>query len=312
MALEEIEKKRKLILISTVVSVVLISIGLVTGEPSIIMNLLVISVFVFVVPLFVYKYSQYVWLKSLEEEFPNFVRALADSVRSGTSFEDAISLATKSDYGKLTREIKKMDNRLQWGTDFIRVIDIFGKKVQDSKIITESLEIIKEAYKSGGRVAKTLDTIARNIMLFKEVEAERESMVRQHVMIMYGIFFMFLGISVITIFVMVPMVQTKAGATGAGGLGLKFNDPCEGMYTTTMPCTLFSVIGVLLEMPQNIGLYYTALFFSISLLLGLFVGLIAGQLGENSILAGGKHSLIMLTIAITVFLFLAKMGMLPG
>jgi flagellar protein FlaJ len=305
-------QRKKIILISMVISIFLIVLGIVSGDPSILVNLIVISAFVFVVPIFLQRYLQFVWLRGVENEFPNFIRGLADSIRSGMSFEEAVKLAKKSEYGKLNEEIKKMSNRIQWGTSFIRSLEIFGEKVKNSRLITEALEIIKESYKSGGNVAASLDSIARNVVMFKDVEAERASMVKQHVMIMYGIFFMFLGIGIVTIFVMVPMVKTPGGAAPAGGFGMSFSDPCQGAYNTGIPCSLFKVIGVMLDVPEGISLYYTSLFFSVVFLLGLFIGLIAGQLGENSVLAGGKHSLIMITVTLSVFLFLAKSGLLPS
>jgi uncharacterized transporter YbjL len=44
---------------------------------------------------------------------------------------------------------------------------------------------------------------------------------------------------------------------------------------------------------------------------GIFTGLIAGQLGENSPISGVKHSIIMSFTAVGVFLFLAKIGLFP-
>lgn len=304
------ENRQKTILISMFFSILLITIGILSGDFSVLINLMVISAFIFVVPIFLQKYIHYTWLKSIEDKFPNFVRDLASSIRSGMSFEEAIKIASKSEYGKLSEEIKRMNNRIQWGTSFIRSLEIFGERVKESRIITETLEIMKEAYKSGGNVAASLDAIARNLIMFKEVEAERSSMVRQHVMIMYGIFFMFLGIGIITIFVMVPMVKTQEGIP-TGGFRMHFIDPCQGAYGIGIPCAIFKIIGIMFDIPEGISLYYTSLFFSTVFLLGLFIGLIAGQLGENSILAGGKHSLIMITITLSVFLFLAKSGLLP-
>ena len=146
------------------------------------------------------------------------------------------------------------------------------------------------------------------IPVHESVEAERESLVKQHVMIMYGIFFMFLGIAIMIIFVMVPMIQAQPEVT-SGAFGLQFSNPCAG--AGFFPCNFFNSLGILFEIPQGITLYYTSLFFTIVIIQGLFSGLIAGQLGENSIMAGTKHSLIMVTVALGVFLFLAKTGMLP-
>lgn len=305
----ELNTKQKIITISLAVSIVLIVTGLMLGDPAVLGNLIIMASFTFVIPFFLYKYSRFMWLKSLESQFPNFVRDLADAKRSGMSFREAINITAKTSYGKLSVEIEEMKNRMSWGTPFIRVLDIFGKKVKDSKIITEALHIIKESHKSGGKVADTLNSIANDIIMLKEAEAERGSMVKQHVVIMYGIFFMFLGVSIMIISVMVPMIKTQPTFGEGGPLSLQFSDPCQDLGG--FPCGLFSAICSIFTVPEGIGCYYIALFFSVVMIQGLFTGLIAGQLGENSVIAGSKHSLIMIFSALGVFLFLAKTGILP-
>jgi flagellar protein FlaJ len=304
----ELTQRKKVTIISSIVSIWLIIIGIISSDSGVLGNLFVLAVFAFIIPQFLYRYSRYMWIKNLEQEFPNFIRGVADSIRSGMSFKEAIKIASRSRYGKLTEEVQAMNNRLQWGVDFIRAMDIFAERVKESKIITESIAIIKESFKSGGNVADTLDSIARNIVMFKEVEAERESLVRQHVMIMYGIFFMFVGIALTTIFVMVPMIRSQP-ETITQEFGFQFVNPCQAY--AGFPCNYFSFVGAFLEIPEGISMYYIALFFNVVIILGIFVGLIVGQLGENSIIAGSKHSIIMATIAVAIFVFLSKVGLLP-
>ena len=170
------------------------------------------------------------------------------------------------------------------------------------------MDIIKESYQAGGDVASTLDSIARDIVMLKDTEAERVSMLKQNVMIMYGIFFMFVGISIMIIYVMIPMIQSQP-TIQTGAFGFAFNNPCEGI--AMFPCNVYSAIGLFLGIPPGIANYYISIFFVVVLVQGIFTGLIAGQLGENSITAGSKHSLIMGFSGVGIFIFLAKTGMLP-
>ena len=316
---EDVHKKKKIILISLVASIVVIFLGFstagFTGDFAILGNFLIISVIVGIVPYFLWRYTQLMWIKSIETQFPNFVRDLADSERSGMSLSEGIGIAAKANYGKLSPEVIKMYNRLSWGTPFLRVMEIFGQRVKQSKIIMEALNIIKQSYEGGGDISATLDAVSRDMVMLKEAEAERSSLVQEHVMIMYGIFFMFLGVSIMIIFVMVPMIQSQPTTSGSfssvGTLGFSFSDPCKNFDVP--PCTMFSGICAMLgDIPPGISCYYIALFFSVVVIQGLFTGLIAGQLGENSAIAGIKHSIIMVFVAIGVFFFLAKTGMLPS
>lgn len=303
-----IKPQFRIIFISIIVSIGLIVAGILIGNPGIFGNLIIIAIVVVIVPVFLYTYAKYAWIKSVENQFPNFVRDLADSARSGMSFKEAVRLASKASYGKLTPEIQTMKNKLSMGISFLRVIDLFIERVKASKLIREAMTIIKESYLSGGNIANTLDSVARDIVMIKETQAERASMTRQHVLIMYGIYFMFLGIAIMIVFVMIPMIKASPDIP-AGTFGFSFQNPCENVGF--FPCNIFSAVGFILGVPEGIALYYIALFFMTVLIQGLFTGLIAGQLGDNSIAAGTKHSLVMVFSGVGTFIFLAKTGLLP-
>ena len=285
------------------------------GDPGVVGNSLIIALFIAVIPYFVYRYSQYAWLKSVERQFPNFIRDLADSKRSGMTLESAIDLAARTNYGKLSGLIRTMSNKLSWGMPFMRVLEIFEKKVEASPSIKEVLSIIKESYKSGGNVVATLDSAAKNMNMLREAEEQRRSVTNQHVMITYGIFFLFFGIIIMIIYILVPMMDSAtmtAGSSDLGGMGFtSFTNPCSTL-AIPFPCGLFELTCYMLDVdPQSMGCYYVALFFYVLVIQGIFSGLIAGQLGENSVIAGTKHSIIMALSAIFIFIFLAKLGMFP-
>ena len=306
------DQKRKVLLVSLSAGLALILTGLLTGDPGVFGNLLIIAVVIMVLPPFLARYAHFLWLRSMEEQFPLFVRDLADASRSGMSFREAIAIATRSNYGKLTPEVKTMHNRLSWGTPFLRVLQLFGERAKGSKMLADALDIISESYLSGGNITSTLESVARDMLLLKEADAERSSMVGQQVMIMYGIFFMFMGISIMVIYVMVPMLQAQtAGPGGAvgGGFGLQFSNPCQGLGG--FPCALYDAVGTLFSSKTAVGTYYVAMFFLIVVIQAFFTGLIAGQLGENSALAGTKHSIIMLLASFGIFVFLTRTGLLP-
>jgi archaeal flagellar protein FlaJ len=295
------------------VLVVIVS-TLLTGDVAVAGNAFIIALFIMIVPYFIYKYSNYAWLKGVERQFPNFIRDLADSKRSGMTIESSIKMAAKTNYGKLTPEIQTMSNKLSWGVPFLRVLDIFAKKVKGSVSITEVLNILKESYKSGGNVVATLDSAAANMNMLREAEEERRNVTGQQVMITYGIFFMFLAIVVVIIFIFVPMMQTVSVGTEdtMGGFSSTFSNPCED-FGIVFPCALFGLTCTVLGVdPLGVGCYYVSLFFYVLLIQGIFSGLIAGQLGENSAVAGMKHSMIMVSIVLFVFIFLANTDVFPA
>ncbi|MEM5871830.1 MAG: hypothetical protein QW051_03080, partial [Candidatus Aenigmatarchaeota archaeon] len=152
------------------------------------------------------------------------------------------------------------------------------------------------------------------MVMLKEIEEERKSIVNQHVMLMYGIFFMFTGISIAIVMLLVPLMSQAQGmgiATAESPLSLSFSNPCEATFIP-FPCDFFNIMCTSFSVtPQSIGCYYFSLFFSILMIQAIFLGLIAGQIGEGSALAGLKHCLIMLASVFVIFTFIIKLGILP-
>lgn len=306
-------KGKKILLYLIIVAVVMVTVAsLVSQDLSVIINVSFIALFVVIVPFFAYKYISFLWVKSVEREFPNFVRDLAGLKRTGMSLSDAITMTSKGNYGKLTPEVVAFSNRLSWGVTFLRALEIFSEKFENSKLIMEAIHIIEESYKTGGNISVTLDSISRDMMALKDIEEERKSVVRSHVMIMYGIFFMFVAISIAIIFVLIPMMEQTSGnaQTAAGPLMFNFADPCTIGYIP-FPCEYFTILCQSFGVETGVGCYYFALFFSVLIIQAIFMGLIAGQLGENSVFAGIKHALIMLGSVFLIFTFLIQFNILP-
>ncbi|MCK4714394.1 MAG: type II secretion system F family protein [Candidatus Aenigmarchaeota archaeon] len=311
---ENENNQRTIMIVMAAISSVLIITGIAVGDAAVLGNIIIIAMFLTAGPYFFFKYSKYMWVKSLEIEFPYFIRDLADSVRS-MPLPEALGVVKRSNYGNLSAEIVSMHNRMSWGTPFVRSLEIFQEKSKASKIISEALMIVKESYLSGGNMVYTLESVARDLLMLREAEQERSSMLRQHVMVMYAVFFMFLGISLMIIFVMVPMLESQSDiAGGVGGFQEQFvfRNPCPPGSAFIFPCGLYIGISTTLGIPpEKVGAYYISLFFFSLVIQGIFVGLITGQLGENSVTAGVKHSLIMVFITVTMFLFLSKAGLFP-
>jgi flagellar protein FlaJ len=311
----ELEIREKVVVLPVIVGVLIVVVStLLIGDPAVIGNTLIIAAFIAVIPYFLYRYSKYAWLKSIERQFPNFIRDIADSKRSGMTLESSIKMAAKTNYGKLTPEIQTMSNKLSWGVPFLRVLDIFEKKVRSSTSIMEVLNILKEVYKSGGNVVATLDSAAANMNMLREAEEERRSVTSQHVMVTYGIFFLFLGIVIVIIYIFVPMMKTVSIGGEfemSGGFATTFSNPCSE-FDVPFPCSLFAATCSMLDVdPYSVSCYYVSLFFYVLVIQGIFSGLIAGQLGENSAVAGAKHSMIMVSVAVFLFILLSKLGVFP-
>lgn len=302
----------KVFIASIVFSGVLILSGILTQSREVLGISLIISTFVIVMLQLFFKYSRFRTFKEMEERFPIFLRDLIESLRSGMPFHQAVVINSRVDYGKLSSEVRKMSHQISWGLPFDKVIDQFAERMRKSRRLHIAIKTIKESYMSGGDVVSTLESIADSLITLEESEKEKKALLSQYVVLMYAISFIFVGIVVALNRFLIPVFQT-ATIPGAENIGLI--NPCNvaGLGFANYICNIYSFVAQFLlgiKDPSSIGSYYTSLFFIMSLIVAFFSGLVAGQISENSVAAGIRHSLIMVIVVVGAFLLLINLNII--
>ena len=302
-----------------IVGIGILSIALLTSllffkERIIFVNVLFLGSAIVFIPYSLYAYFEYKKIENMEKEFPNFLRDLAEAKRSGLSLLQAFKVTSKNNYGALSDEVRKIGNKLSWNITLERVLDIFKNRASKSEIISSSLTVINQAQKSGGNTSDILDALADNIEKIKETKAEKASLLDQQVLMMYAIFFIFLGLSLALIKFLMPLLGAQQ-ATSFSIPGFQMGtNPCQMCISSNMPscmsCDLYFSIcqSFGFGSKEDPGCYFKSLFFSMTLIQGIFTGLIAGQISKGSVVAGIKHSLVMITSGFIIFLTTARIG----
>jgi len=310
----KLSRDRKIFIITLLFSFGFVAASVLTGNLGIIANAIILSTFIVATPQFFFIYEKYRNLKAMEERFPVFLRDIIESVRSGSPLHKAVISVSVFDYGRLSVEIKKMANQLTWGLPLENVLNQFADRVRHSKRLYTNVKIIREAHISGGELPSTLETIANNSNILGEAEKERRSILNQYVVLMYAICFLFVGIVVAINNLMVPLFSVS-GATIGGGEMLGITNPCHTCLSfSCIVCEVFESTSMYIFSidPTTIASYYVSLFFFMSIIQAIFSGLVAGQIGENSITAGIKHSLVLTSVTFGAFYFLIYFGFLGG
>lgn len=258
---------------------------------------LIFSVIVGVIPYSIYVYMENTKFSKMEEHFPAFLRAFAEAKKSGMTFPQALISISKNDYGNLSPEIKRSANQLSWDIPFQKVLKNLAKRIKGSKIIKQSFVIINESYKSGGNVAETMDSLAMDIGIIKSMRDEKKSVTSQQIVIMYFIFFLFLGIIIALYNLLIPMLQFQLGPDVFGlGLTTAQTDVCN---MAPFLCGFCPALGI---ESTGYSCYFKMLFLFMTIIQGAACGIIAGEISTGTVVGGIKHSLIMITSAVVVFL----------
>lgn len=256
---------------------------------------LILAVIVGVVPYSLYQYFTYSKYAKMEEQFPRFMKDFSESIKGGMGFTQALDMAAKTDYGALSEEIKHASHQVSWGVPFPKAMQKFAERIQGSKVMKQSFALVNEAFIAGGNVADIMESIAENIGSIRNVESEKKSAMSQQVMIMYFIYYMFLGIIIALYKLLVPMLAMRGGAEASGILA--FGSAFDSCKVVPLMCDIGTSFGFTGE-----HVYFKTLFFFMAIIQGASSGILAGVIGEGKVIAGVKHAAIMIVSSLVVFI----------
>lgn len=228
------------------------------------------AVMVAVFPPAILNYVDYKWRKAVDEHLPDLFRSIVQAQETGMTLPQALEEASKRDYGPLTVELKKMTAQISWGMSFEEALLALGKRV-NTVLMQRTVPMIIEASRSGGHVERVFDPMGKFIQTTLLLDKERRNQTRPYIAIIYVAFFVFL-FTIILLF--------KSFFTSIEGL---------------------PILGTVVMTPEEIQ----RMFFHMTSIQAFFGGIVAGKMGEGTINAGLKHSLILLLcgyIALKLFL----------
>lgn len=300
--------------IPLIIAAVLFVIGLFLYENiSLMGNFFLLAFVVGITPYALLSYFEYARIKSIEDQLPTFLLDLAEAQKIGMTLPEALKQVSKTDYGKLSAEVKKINDQLSWGVPVQDVMNNLAKRLKKSKLTGRIVRIINEAYNSGGDIARTMEATASDVTAIKEAEKDRKSVTHQHMLIMYAVYYIFIGIVIGLSQTLIPLLELNIEAGAIGGI-LAFQDPCticiDNPNIYCINCSVFSVMCQMFGLGTGGSCYYNALFLLMAIVQGIFAGLVAGQISEGSVIAGLKHSIVMTSSGFGILLLLITFGLI--
>lgn len=258
----KIEKRQKKIAWAVSISVgvvVMLAAILILRESMFFDDFLFLAVTVALSPPAVLEYLEYRWKKAIDEHLPDLFRSIVQAQQTGMTLPQALENASKRNYGPLTAELRKMVNQMSWGLSFEEALQEFGRRVE-TPLVQRTIPMIIEASRSGGHVEKVFAPMGNFIQATLTMEKERKAQTRPYIAIIYVAFFVF----VFTIILLFKTFFVEMDGS-----------PIIGFAALTS------------------GEAWR-IFFHMSSIQAFFGGLVAGKMGEGTIGAGLKHSVILM------------------
>lgn len=228
-----------------------------------------------ILPPALFNFTQTRKVKRTESEFPSLLRDITLSMKAGMTLKGALNIAAGGQYGALTPAVVHIDKMMSWGISFEEALLYLAHRYPTS-LIKRSVATIIEASKIGGEIGDILDNVATDAEETRTLQKKRGSETAPYIVVCYLSYFIFLAIIVVISVTLFPMMETMGKEAGAAAL--------EGTLTVTVKEGQLAT--------------YKRLFFHALVLQGFFAGIITGKIGEGSMLAGLKHSLFFVTVAL--------------
>ena len=240
---------------------------------------LIFGILVGIIPLTVHQLKQVQRRDNIDRNMPMFLLALLSSVQSGANLIKAIEQAAERNLGALTPELKNLKANISWGTPMEEAFENFAERTgtRVSRRVTVLLEM---AMKIGGDVTENLEMIQKHVSEMQNIEKGRKSALQPYTYTIWISFGVFLAVAVLlttSFFSEMEKVQEGLLASGSGTDGL---------------------FGSMASM--DIGAMESALF-NMAIIEAVFGGLAAGKIGSGSYVAGTKHVVGMIVIAVIAF-----------
>jgi flagellar protein FlaJ len=235
-------------------------------------SVIIIAIIMFFVPIALVRYYESWKVKTLEDFFPQFMRDLVESIRSGMTLTQALESVSGTDYGPLSSHIKRLNAQLNWGIPFENALLQFSRGTH-SKLIGRIATTIIESHRFGGNLTDIFDAISKTSVEVERLREERKLFMSSQMITGYIIFFVFLVVII-------------------------------GLEKFLVPTLSQPMIGELSAeaSPQDLSGEYKAIFRNLIMLQGLFAGLVIGKMSEGSVAGGVKHSLFLFIVGLLIYM----------
>jgi flagellar protein FlaJ len=215
-------------------------------------------------------------IKEIESRLPDFLRDVAEAGRFGMTLADAVVVASRGRYGRLTPEIRRMASQIDWGVPAAEAMRLFTERV-NTPLVNRMMSIIIKSNDAGGNMADVLTMVAhdaRETMLNQE---ERKISMSTYMVVTYIAFFVFIATIIILNSTFLPRMVEAGSQVNADASGIE-NMPTQ-IQTDIIPQVQFIFVAAVV-------------------IHAFGDGILAGVLQDGRIANGMRHSFIMLLVGV--------------
>ncbi len=209
------------------------------------------------------------------QRFPDFLNQLSTANDMGLNVSEALALVGRRSEGHLATEVEQTANDSYWTGDFSGSLARMSERIGSARA-ARSLTLVGTASQISGNISRVLDVAARDSSNTARLRESRLQEMQTYTAIVAIAFLIYLAI---VLLLEVTFLETFAELTDeleeTGDSPFEFGDTDSGIY--------------------RMLLFHSALIQAVG------NGLIAGKMGQNSMLSGLKYCLILTVITVGAY-----------
>ena len=124
-------------------------------------------------------------IDAIEEELSDALRQMADTLRSGGTYEYALREVAQSEFGPLKKEMYEVIRKLEDGENFENSLRTLADNV-DSRLVKRTITVIVDSVAAGAGLANVLEEIAEDVRESHRMNKERQARTVLQVIFMFA------------------------------------------------------------------------------------------------------------------------------
>ena len=220
------------------------------------------------------EFSNFSLGRQVDRNIPRLLRDVAEAVRSGITLPRALEEASQRDYGPISKELEHAISMFMLGASWEDSLMSLAQRLRRPSALRLSTILI-EAHQTGGKMIGVLETSVDLFSSLDEYKEEQYGNMRPYMMTIYMATIIFLIIAYVVLHqFLTPLYVASASAT------VEESGLLQGVLDIN---------------------YYTSILFWASIIESIFGGLIAGKIGDRTLSAGLRHSVILTVLTLAFF-----------
>ncbi len=209
--------------------------------------------------------------RKIESRIPEIFRELALLNEAGLTIIESLKILSNLDFGELTRELRIVRGRMEWGEPVARAFRLMEERVRSeimAKVIPVSVKVLE--------VSPTFKDAFHTVSHFAEAEVMLRERIRNGMLLYVVIIYMSISVFLVVVYVLI-----------------------HNMFSALHLSSNQHVAFINVQFLKDV-------FYRVAILVSLISGIIAGVIGNGKILSGLKHSYFFLMMTYIVFTYLLR------